>query len=65
MTAGIIILADLSSYNDGTDAGMHRMLMAYNMGPTGASNAWDSGTFTSSYSEAIMQVRDSLIHTYA
>ena len=65
VTAGIIILADLSSYNDGTDAGMHRMLMAYNMGPTGASNAWDSGTFTSSYSEAIMQVRDSLIHTYA
>lgn len=65
VTAGIIILSELSSYNDGTDAGMHKLLMAYNMGPTGAANAWDNGTFTSGYSEAIMTIRDSLIHTYA
>lgn len=61
ITAGIMILSELAVYDDGTEAGLHKVLMAYNMGPTGASNAWADGTYSTSYSEEIMRIRESLI----
>lgn len=59
--AGITILSQLSRFDDGTDAGLHKVLMAYNMGPAGASNAWADGTYSTNYSKTIMQIRDALI----
>lgn len=59
--AGITILSELSIYDDGTDAGLHKMLMAYNMGPTGASRVWANGTYRTAYSEAVLRIRDALI----
>ena len=59
--AGITILATLSRYDDGTDAGLHKVLMAYNMGPGGAAEAWARGTYSTAYSKTIMQIRDDLL----
>lgn len=59
--AGITILSQLYRFNDGTDAGLHKVLMAYTMGPTGASNAWAVGTYITTYSKTVMQIRDDLI----
>ena len=59
--AGITILSELSIYDDGTDAGLHKMLMAYNMGQTGASRVWANGTYRTAYSEAVLRIRDALI----
>lgn len=59
--AGITILSQLSRFDDGTDAGLHKVLMAYNMGPTGASKVWATGTYSTTYSETVMQIRDALI----
>lgn len=59
--AGITILAQSSKYDDGTEAGLHKMLMSYNMGPTGAAEAWDAGTYSTSYTKTIMQIRADLL----
>lgn len=59
--AGITILAQHSIYDDGTEAGLHRMLMAHNMGARGAAKAWDSGITETNYSRTILQVRDDII----
>lgn len=59
--AGITILAQYSKYDDGTDAGLHKMLMSYNMGPTGAANAWAAGTYSTAYSRTILQIRADLL----
>lgn len=59
--AGITILAQHSIYDDGTDAGLHKMLMAYNMGATGASNAWAKGTYSTAYTREVMQIRADLL----
>lgn len=59
--AGITILAQQSQYDDGTDAGLHKMLMAYNMGPTGAANAWAAGIYTTAYTQEVMQIRADLL----
>lgn len=59
--AGITILSQYSKYDDGTDAGLHMMLMAYNMGPTGAANAWAAGTYSTAYSRTILQIRADLL----
>lgn len=59
--AGITILATLSRCDDGTDAGLHKVLMAYNMGPGGAAEAWARGTYSTAYSKTIMQIRDDLL----
>ncbi len=59
--AGITILAQQSIHDDGTDAGLHKMLMAYNMGPTGAANAWAKGTYSTAYTREVMQIRADLL----
>lgn len=59
--AGITILAQQSDHDDGTDAGLHKMLMAYNMGPTGAANAWAKGTYSTAYTREVMQIRADLL----
>lgn len=59
--AGITILSQLSKYDDGTGAGLHKVLMAYNMGPTGAANAWEAGIYSTDYSKATLQIRDDLL----
>ena len=59
--AGITILATLSRYDDGTDAGLHKVLMAYNLGSGGAAEAWARGTYSTAYSKTIMQIRDDLL----
>lgn len=60
--AGITILAQLyGKYMDGTEGGLHKVLMAYNMGPTGASKCWAAGTYQTKYSNEIMRIRDDLI----
>lgn len=57
--AGITILSLLQ--DDFPDADMHMILMAYNLGPSGAADAWSRGIYTSAYSEKVMQIRDALI----
>lgn len=59
--AGITILAQQSKYDDGTDAGLHKMLMAYQMGPTGAAKAWAKGTYSTAYTREVMQTRADLL----
>lgn len=59
--AGITILAQQSAHADGTEAGYHKMLMAYNMGATGAARAWAQGIYTTAYSRAVMQIRADLL----
>lgn len=59
--AGITILAQHSKYYDGTDTGLHKMLMAYNMGATGAANAWAKGTYSTAYTREVMQIRTDLL----
>lgn len=59
--AGITILAQHSKYCDGTDAGLHKMLMAYNMGATGAANAWAAGTYSTAYTQEVLQIRTDLL----
>lgn len=59
--AGITILSQLSKYDDGTSAGLHKVLMAYNMGPTGAAKAWEAGIYSTEYSKATLQIRDDLL----
>lgn len=59
--AGITILSQLYKYDDGTDAGLHKVLMAYNLGPGGAAKAWENGTYSTTYSREVMQIRDDLL----
>lgn len=59
--AGITILARLSRFDDGTDAGFHKVLMAYNMGQAGASQSWEAGTYSTKYSRAVMKIREALV----
>ena len=59
--AGITILSTLYKYDDGTDAGLHKVLMAYNLGPGGAAKAWENGTYSTAYSREVMQIRDDLL----
>lgn len=50
--AGLFMLRNLfEKYDD-----PHTVLMAYNMGETGAKRLWDKGVFTSAYSEGVLQV---------
>lgn len=54
--AGIYLLNKLIiKYNS---YGVDRILMSYNMGETGAKNAWDAGTHSSQYSKDVMQYYD-------
>ena len=53
--AGITILATLYQSGDNTEAGLHKILMAYNMGPGGAAEAWAAGRYTSAYSRTVME----------
>ena len=51
VTAGLYILHDLfEKYEDPA-----LVLMAYNMGETGAKKLWDKGIYTSDYAEAVLQ----------
>ncbi len=60
--AGITILSQLSIYGDNTEAGLHKILMAYNMGPGGAAEAWAAGRYTSAYSRTIMETWKTLTY---
>ena len=60
--AGITILSQLSVYGDSTEAGLHKILMAYNMGPGGAAEAWAAGRYTSAYSRTIMDTWKTLAY---
>lgn len=51
--AGIYLLNKL--INKYKSDGVDRILMAYNLGGTGAKNAWDAGTHSTSYSKDVMQ----------
>lgn len=42
---------------------IHKALMAYNMGPTGASRAWAKGVFTSEYSREVVERADTWAST--
>jgi hypothetical protein len=51
VTAGLYMLRDLfEKYEDPA-----LVLMAYNMGETGAKRMWDKGIYTSDYAEAVLQ----------
>lgn len=51
VTAGLYMLCDLfEKYEDPA-----LVLMAYNMGETGAKRFWDKGIYTSDYAEAVLQ----------
>lgn len=51
VTAGLYMLRDLfEKYEDPA-----LVLMAYNMGETGAKKLWDKGIYTSDYAEAVLQ----------
>lgn len=51
VTAGLYMLRDLfEKYEDPA-----LVLMAYNMGETGAKRLWDKGIYTSDYAEAVLQ----------
>ena len=51
VTAGLYMLQDLfEKYEDPA-----LVLMAYNMGETGARRLWDKGIYTSDYAEAVLQ----------
>lgn len=57
ITAGTEILGDLvARYDD-----PHQVLMAYNMGESGARHHWEQGTHTSSYSRDIMARRAAIL----
>lgn len=54
--AGVYILGEAyRRYGD-----IHFALMAYNMGDAGAARAWEQGSYTSSYSRAIVQASTEL-----
>lgn len=42
---------------------LHMALMAYNMGPSGASECWEQGLYTSEYSREIMDIYDRMKST--
>jgi len=44
----------LSRFGDDTKNGTHKALMAYNMGPSGASQFWARGVYESEYSRAVL-----------
>lgn len=51
VTAGLYILQQLfNKYDDPT-----KVLMAYNMGETGAKRLWNKGIYTSDYAEGVLQ----------
>lgn len=55
ITAGCYMLS-LHTANYGTDdAGLHKSLMAYNMGAAGARGQWSRGVYQSGYSQKIME----------
>ena len=54
VTAGLYMLRNLfEKYDD-----PHLVLMAYNMGETGARKLWNQGIYTSSYSEGVLRVAE-------
>lgn len=54
VTAGLYVLRGLfDKYED-----PHKVLMAYNMGSTGAKRKWDKGIYTSAYSEGVLQTAE-------
>jgi soluble lytic murein transglycosylase-like protein len=50
----------LAQYGDGTDIGTHKALMAYNLGPSGASRLWARGIFETDYSRAVLEAAELL-----
>lgn len=57
VTAGLYILNNLFNKYDDTS----QVLMAYNMGETGASRYWNNGVYSSTYSEAVIQKMEEYI----
>lgn len=53
--AGVYILSLNSQYGD-----LHKVVMCYNYGPTGAKKCWDKGIYSSEYSRTVMNTIDSL-----
>jgi hypothetical protein len=54
--AGVYLLSSsLLKYGD-----VHKALMAYNMGPRGASKEWDKGLYTSAYSRKVVSAWEEL-----
>ena len=49
--AGVRLLSDLCDTYDGDEV---KALMAYNMGPTGASKLWNKGVYSTQYTEKVM-----------
>lgn len=59
LVCGIYMLGDLlEKYSDGTDRGVHKALMAYNLGPSGAAGEWEKGHYKSDYSIKVMEVNE-------
>jgi len=57
--AGVYLLSSsLLKYGD-----VHKALMAYNMGPRGASKEWDKGVYTSAYSRKVVAAWNELKKT--
>ena len=55
--SGLIMISDLiERYED-----LHKALMAYNMGRTGARRRWNQGVFTSTYSERVIRIMNEYI----
>lgn len=63
ITAGTEILGRLAAKysRDSEAADPHQILMAYNMGETGAQKAWNAGIMTSAYSRAVMEIRAEIL----
>ena len=62
VTAGITILTQLADRFGHGEENMVRVLMAYNMGPSGAADAWERGVHRTDYTDTIMGIRDSLVN---
>ena len=53
--AGVYILSQLNGYED-----VHKILMSYNCGPTGARRLWAEGIYSTAYSRAVVEIMDGL-----
>lgn len=61
VVAGITILCKMSDRYGYDEENMVKVLMAYNMGATGAANAWAKGIESTQYTDEVMQIREALI----
>lgn len=53
--AGVRLLSDLCDTYNGDEV---KVLMAYNMGPTGASKLWNKGVYSTQYTENVMNNKE-------